>query len=103
MDLEENLICPKCRSTNFLVKREVTYVYTYKITNDNSDDVTRKTVNLPFLFDNREKCDSVEYIVCENCGEDYPIHLDKDRKRIELTILRKAVRSDSTENPQFLG
>jgi uncharacterized protein YbaR (Trm112 family) len=102
MDLNEDLVCPKCRSKSFAIKREVTYVYTYKLTN-NTEDVARITENLPFLFDNREKCDSIEYIVCEKCREEYPIHLDRNRPRIDLTILRKAVRSDSTENPEFLG
>lgn len=102
MDLNEELVCPKCRSKSFAIKREVTYVYTYKLTN-NAEEVTRKTENLPFLFDNREKCDSVEYIVCEQCGGEYVIHFDGNRPRIDLTILRKAVRSDSTENPEFLG
>jgi uncharacterized protein YbaR (Trm112 family) len=103
MDLNDTLICPKCNNKSFVIKREVTYVYTYKLNDNNVTDVVEKTDNLPFLFDNREKCGSVEYIVCERCGEDYPIHIDKDRPRIDLTILRKAVRSDSTGNPEFLG
>lgn len=103
MELRENLVCPKCSSRNFLVKREVTYVYTYRITSDDSKDVAEKTECLPFLFDNREKCDSVEYIVCEKCGKNYPVDLAREREKIDFTILQKSVRSDTTKYPEFLG
>lgn len=103
MELMNNLVCPRCSSNNFLIKREVTYVYTYKITSANADEIFCKTEKLPFLFDNREKSDSVECIICDKCGTSYPIQLDKDQKRIDFTILRKAVRCDTIKEPQFLG
>jgi DNA-directed RNA polymerase subunit RPC12/RpoP len=103
LDLKESLICPKCSSKNFIVKREATYLYTYKFNPDNLLDVSKKTEDLPFLFDNREKETSNEYIECEQCGAKYPLSLDSLGKRIDLTILRKAIRADNTENPGFLG
>lgn len=103
LDLEKPLICPKCKSENFIVKREATYLYTYKFNSDNMDEINKKSREIPFLFDNREKETSNEYLQCEQCGTKYPISLDDLGNRIDFTILRKAVRGDNVENPEFLG
>lgn len=103
MELSDHLVCSKCKSKSFRVEREVTYLYSYKFSSDNLEEASNKTEALPFLFDNREKCDSHEYIICEDCGERYSISLEDRNKNIDLTILRKAIRSDSTIEPQFLG
>lgn len=103
MDLTEILSCPKCHSESLEVKRKVTYIYTYKINNEDSDDGIERKEELPFLFDNREKSESQEYVICENCSTKYPIDLEHQDAKINFTILRKAIRADHIENPQFLG
>lgn len=103
MELSENLACPRCKSKSFRVEREVTYLYSYKFSSDNLEEAGDKTEAFPFLFDNREKCDSHEYIICEECGERYPISLEDRNKKIDFTILRKAIRSDNTMEPQYFG
>jgi uncharacterized protein YbaR (Trm112 family) len=103
MDLSESLTCPKCQSNNLEVKRKVTYIYTYKINDENRESGIERKEELPFLFDNREKSGSDEYIICENCGTKYPIDLEHQDTKINFTILRKAIRADHVENPQFLG
>jgi DNA-directed RNA polymerase subunit RPC12/RpoP len=103
LDLSENLKCPRCSNNHFSIERTVTYVYSYKFDADNIEYVTDKTEALPFLFDNREKTDSVEYIKCEACGSKYPVSLDEYDKKINMTILEKAIRSDFINNPQYLG
>lgn len=103
MELTEALECRMCKNKNFDVKRTVTYTYTYKFNSHSVEDVSVKTKELPFLFDNREKSSSYEFIICENCGAKYPIELDEQGSDIDLTILRKAIRSDSTVEPQFKG
>lgn len=103
VELSDNLVCPKCKSKSFRVEREVTYLYSYKFSSDNLYEANNKTEEYPFLFDNREKCDSQEYIICEECGESYPISLEDRNKRIDFTILRKAIRSDYTKEPQYFG
>ena len=98
---KETLVCTKCSNKEFEMKREATYLYTYDM--DNHEKWLSKTEILPFLFDNREQIDEKEYLVCKKCGSVYPCSLDKVSKEIELTILRKAVRADHQENPEFLG
>lgn len=103
MDLQAVVVCPKCGGKNFEVKREVTYVYSYKFSSEGLDKTVDIAEELPFLFDNRDKCGSHEYIICQGCRSEFPISLEEYHKNIDLTILRKAVRSDHTENPEFLG
>jgi uncharacterized protein YbaR (Trm112 family) len=103
LELDENLICPKCKSKSFRVEREVTYIYSYKFNSGNVEETSEKTEGMPFLFDNREKCDSQEFIICEKCGERYLISLEDRNKNIDMTILRKAIRADHVKEPQYFG
>ncbi|NLZ48052.1 MAG: hypothetical protein GX895_04560 [Clostridiales bacterium] len=103
MELSKNLHCPRCNSKEFEIKRKVTYIYTYKINIDSNDENLDKTEELPFLFDNREKTESKEYLLCKTCKNKYPINLEEEGSKINFTILRKAIRADHIENPEFLG
>lgn len=103
MDLEKSLTCPKCNGKSFVVKREVTYLYTYKINSDNIQEINDRTHSVPFLFDNREKENSNEYMECEKCGARYPVSLNEHTDRADMTILQKAIPSEKTDNPEFLG
>ena len=101
MNINESLICPKCHGKNFEIKHEATFLYTYKIDmlNKNIDE----NENLPFLFDNREQTCFKEYIECSKCGVKYPCSINIDDQTIDLTIMKKAIRADNVENPEFLG
>lgn len=103
MDLKKSLTCPKCGGKNFIIKREATYLYTYKINSENLQEIRGRVESVPFLFDNREKETSNECIECENCGAKYPISLNEHSNKIDFTILQKAIRGDYAENPEFLG
>jgi DNA-directed RNA polymerase subunit RPC12/RpoP len=103
MELKESLKCPKCGGKDFVIKREATYLYTYKVNLEDMKKNDNKIPSLPFLFDSREKETSNEYIECEKCGEKYAISLDAQGKQIDFTIIQKAVRADYIENPEFLG
>lgn len=100
MNIDKTINCPKCGEGNFIIKREATYLYSYKLENssDRSDEEA-----LPFLFDNREKIHGKEYLQCENCQTQYPCNLDELNGKIHFTILQKAIRSDLNNPPQFLG
>jgi len=103
LNINKSLVCPKCNSKYLKMKRESTYVYTYKIgtpTNENFDD---EKENLPFLFDNREEVNSKEYIECEKCGGKYPCSFDGNNKKNSLTIVKKAITSEYQEIPKFWG
>jgi uncharacterized protein YbaR (Trm112 family) len=102
LNIDELLVCPKCNNKHFCIKREATYIYTYKLDYPKADTLINKTEELPFLFDNREKIDSKEFLICEACGAKYPFDLEKDKHKIELTILRKAIRADNKDTPEFL-
>jgi len=103
MDLNKSLTCPKCSGKDFNIKREATYLYTYKINSKNLEEISNRAESVPFLFDNREKETSNEYLECEKCGSKYPISVNDFSNQINLTILQKAIRGDNVENPEFLG
>lgn len=71
--------------------------------NNSRDENLEKTEELPFLFDNREKSESKEYLYCKSCKSKYPINLEEEDAKINFTILQKAIRADHIENPEFLG
>ena len=103
MNINEPLVCPKCNSKDFKMKRQATYVYTYKINTPNPNTLNNKEESLPFLFDNREKTESTEYLECDHCGAEYPCPFLTDKDKIDLTILQKAIRADHNNSPEFFG
>ncbi|MCB2295498.1 hypothetical protein LGK95_18610 [Clostridium algoriphilum] len=101
MKINESLVCPKCNSKNFEMKHEATYLYTYKIDTVNVDN--EELENLPFLFDNREQTCFKEFIECNQCGTKYPCSFNIENQTVDLTIMKKAIRSDKVQTPEFLG
>ncbi|WP_406242075.1 hypothetical protein ACF3M2_14360 [Tissierella carlieri] len=102
MDTNEYLVCTECKGVYFEIKREATYLYTYKLETPLTKNLSDKDEALPFLFDNRELLNSNEYIECRNCGAIYPYDLYSNNN-IHFTIVQKAARSDIIEEPEFLG
>lgn len=103
MEINQQLVCPKCKSKKFTISREVTYAYSYKFNSEGVTETSATTEALPFLFKDRKKTRANDFIECDNCSARYPVSLDKGDKHIDLTILEKAIRSDFVENPDFLG
>ncbi|MFZ5351896.1 MAG: hypothetical protein ACOZCL_04115 [Bacillota bacterium] len=103
MNLKDSLICPNCKSGSFDLKREATYLYTYKLETPLSEQNTRSEEALPYLFDNREKTCDREYLQCSTCGAKFPCTSDIANGRIHMTIVQKAVRTEHVNNPDFLG
>lgn len=103
MEIDKYLVCPECKDVHFEMKREATFLYTYKLDTPLTNNWSEKEEGLPFLFDYRELLDSKEYLECMNCGAKYSHSLEKGSPKIQLTILQKAIRTDNQENPQFLG
>lgn len=105
MRLDEALVCPKCKGTHFNVKREATYLYTYKLDTQLTDRESEKDGDsaLPFLFDYREQLDNKAYIECEVCHTKFTCDLEGGNPKIHLTILQRAIRSDFENNPGYLG
>lgn len=103
MNISEDLVCPKCNSNHFKMKRQATYVYTYKINTPEIDKWSDKEDSLPFLFDNREQTASEEYLECDSCGAQFPCPFYTDKEKISLTILQKAIRTDHKSEPEFFG
>lgn len=77
MNINEPLICPKCQGIYFEMKKEATYLYTYKLGTPLTSDGNYKDESLPFLFDNRDKLSSLEYLVCQGCGKQYSCNMDE--------------------------
>lgn len=103
MRIDEDLVCPKCSGIHFKVKREATYLYTYKLDTPLTDTGPIETEALPFLFDYREQLDNKEYLECEECHAKFPCDLERGNSKIHLTILQKAIRSEFENNPGYLG
>ncbi|SHJ63407.1 hypothetical protein SAMN02745163_02320 [Clostridium cavendishii DSM 21758] len=103
MKIQESLTCPKCNGVHFTVKRETTFLYSYKLETHVAKENIKNDCNLPFLFDNREQIDNIEYLQCDECGTMYNYDASKDNSNIQLTILQKAIRSDYVNTPKFLG
>lgn len=84
------LICPICKSSNFLIKYEATYVYSYLI--DSDAPGTRNTEEfLPFMFDNREQKNTRQYLECNTCGSIYSCYFNHIDKKINLKDLQAAI------------
>jgi len=103
MDLNKHLVCPECKGVYFEMKREATFLYSYKINTPLTGEWSKKDDKLPFLFDSRELIDSREYLECKSCGTKYAHSIEKGSPKIHLTILQKAARVDYQEHPQYLG
>lgn len=103
MEIKDPLICPECQCEYFEIKREATYVYTYKINTMLTGDLSHEGEPLPFLFDNRELVDGSENLICKGCGAKFPCKLDFLNNKINFTIIQKAIRSDLVEEPEFFG
>ena len=102
LKIHESLICPKCKGVHFTVKRETTYLYSYKLETPAPESIKNDS-NLPFLFDNREQLTNIEYLQCDECGAMYTYDLPKDNPKAQLTILQKAIRCDYVNTPEYLG
>ncbi len=98
MKLRQDMQCPKCSGKDFTAKYESTYVYSYTI--DMNDD---EADNLPFLFDNRQKKDSKQYIECNGCKAQYPCEFTMGSEHMDFTILQKAVRGNYVDDVEFWG
>jgi len=103
LNINKDLICPKCGGEYFNVKREATYLYTYKLQSPEIDERATNDSALPFLFDNREKVNGKEYLECERCKTQFPCDLDELSGKIHFTILQKAIRADHIDTVGFLG
>lgn len=100
--MSSKITCPICGNDEFVARFQASYIYSYRIDNDapgseNEDEF------LPFLFDNREQVDSKEYLECVKCKNKFPCNFNEGTKGVSMTILQKAIRSDHTVDPEFLG
>lgn len=103
MELNDILECPKCKGKKFTINREVTYIYKYNINSEDINTSKNNKESLPFVFDDREKLKSKEFICCDNCKTEYNITLNSLNNSIDFTIIKKAIRSDIVDNPEFIG
>lgn len=87
-----SLVCPVCNSTNFLIKYEATYVYSYIIDSD-APGLRNSTEFLPFLFDNREQKDTKQFLECDKCGTRFVCYFDQMDKKVDIKELQSAISS----------
>jgi hypothetical protein len=85
-----------------MAKHQATFTYSYKI-DTGEDNLSPDNRNVSFEFDTRENGDSFQYIQCENCGTKFPCDFNLNPDQFDFTILQKAIRSEHTKKPEFLG
>ncbi len=103
MNLDDRLQCPRCSGKDFTAKYESTYIYSYELGFPENDVDRSKTYTLPFLFDKRDQKNTRQYVECNNCGAQYPCEFTLDSKELDFTIVKKAIHSHHTKQPEFLG
>jgi hypothetical protein len=94
------LVCPVCSNSNFLIKYEATYVYSYFIDSDapglrNTDEF------LPFMFDNREQKETKQFLECNKCGSKYTCYFNQWDSKIDIKDLQAAISSKSIPETEF--
>lgn len=63
--------CPICSSNDLTLKHEASYIYSYKIDSD-KPGLKNSDIFLSYEYDKRENTESREYIICNQCGTQYP-------------------------------
>ena len=92
MQQTTQLICPKCDSSQLLLKYAVTYEYSYML-DANAPGRCNSTELLPYLYDKREQTESQQYIECSACGATFPCYFDQWDKDWNPAALQKALSS----------
>ena len=95
------LTCPKCQNKELIIRREVSYVYSYKIDTD-EESIESKLQEYPYLFYNREILDSKDYIQCSKCGAQFPFSFGDNPKESKMTILKKPSVQTGSKIPNSL-
>lgn len=95
---ENSLICPVCNNSNFLIKYEATYVYSYIIDSD-APGLRNKNEFLPFMFDNREQKDTKQFVECTTCGSQFRCYFNQWDNKIGLKALKEAISQHQPHNP----
>ncbi|OGO76850.1 MAG: hypothetical protein A2Y23_08140 [Clostridiales bacterium GWB2_37_7] len=103
MKIEQPLSCPKCKGTYFTLKREASYLYTYKINTPDIVQWSKEDDALSFLFDYREQLGDKEYLECEACKSKFPCDVRLADEHVDFTILQRAIRGEYAINADFLG
>lgn len=63
--------CPICNSNDLVLRREASYVYSYKLDSD-KPGLKNSEVFLSYEYDKRENTNSREYVECNRCGTQFP-------------------------------
>lgn len=63
--------CPICHSNDLVLRREASYVYSYKLDSD-KPGLKNADVFLSYEYDKRENINSREYVECNQCGTQFP-------------------------------
>lgn len=92
MDKTRCLFCPICKTSNFLIKHQATYVYSYVIDSD-APGLNNSEEFLPFLYDNREQIDTKQYLECSGCGAVYPCFFNEWDRKVGLQELQYAINA----------
>lgn len=94
---ENRLLCPVCNNSNFLIKYEATYVYSYIIDSD-APGLRNKNEFLPFMFDNREQKDTKQFVECITCGSKFRCYFNQWDNKIGFKALQEAISQHQPDN-----
>lgn len=87
--IDNSLTCPSCHGSNFEIKQEATYVYTYNVNSKviGIQDEIIECEKSPYTFDNREQVSENKFIICKDCGESYSFFIDKIDGKVTITLI----------------
>lgn len=97
MHHNNHVVCPVCNSNHLILKYQATYEYSYKI-DANAPGVNNTKELLPYMYDSREQKGAKQYILCKNCGTNYPCYFDKWTEGITSKMIQETI--DSAYMPQ---
>ena len=86
------LDCPLCHNNYFVIKYESTFVYSYVIDQD-APGIKNTNEFLSFMYDNRDKKESKQYIECQSCGSKFLCSFNQWNSSVGLEELQSIINA----------
>ncbi len=99
MNSPKTLVCPLCHGGRFVVKYEVSHVYSYVVDSD-APGRRNNEEYLSFLYDELELTRSDQYLECRTCGAKFPCSFNVWNTDASLKELQDVINQTDSLNNQ---